>query len=82
LNEALEIITRGNMQLLEADYHLELARLHFEFYRSMHETGHRRQAMLSLADAEALIQKMGYGLRNTEVADLKEEIGNYSGWGT
>lgn len=69
LDEAREIAERGEMRLHLADYHLEAARL------SLAE-GKKDQAREHFATAKQMVEKMGYGRRLPELADLEKELGD------
>ncbi len=68
LAEAREIAERGEMGLYLADCGLEGCRLGLA-------QGDRPRAREELAEAERLIEKMGYHRRDGEVAELKDKIG-------
>jgi tetratricopeptide (TPR) repeat protein len=67
LEEAMEVATRGEMRLFEADGHLEAARLALA-------EGDRAGARASLDAARALIAQTGYHRRDAEVAELEEQV--------
>jgi hypothetical protein len=74
LKSALALSIRDGMRLFEADYHLERGRMYLERYRHTLDSEMQRRASLSLTDAEALIQMIGYGRRTLEVAELKRAV--------
>jgi len=86
LEEAREIVERGEMKLFLADYHLEACRLclaqHAAVETSRRDvsttvvptTDHLSHARQHLAIAKEMIEKMGYGRRKAEVEELQREI--------
>jgi tetratricopeptide (TPR) repeat protein len=68
LTEAQEIAERGEMGLHLADYHLEACRLCLA-------EGKRSEAREHLETAAEMIEKMDYGRRQSEVEELRREVG-------
>ncbi len=68
LDEALRIATRGTMRLHEADCYLEAARLCL----ARHEPA---QARTHWERAKAMIEEMGYHRRDSEVAEIEQQLG-------
>lgn len=69
LNETLDLATRSQMRLFEADAHLEWARLH-------RNRGNLPAARESLEKARAIVEATGYGRRTREVRWLAEQLGS------
>jgi hypothetical protein len=67
LDETMTIATRGEMYLSQADGHLEYARLHLAM-------GDTARAQESLATASAMVSRMGYHRRDTEVEELARRL--------
>ena len=66
LAEVMEIATRGQMLLHQADAHIEYARLYFAM-------GDAAKARDHLATAKAMVAEMGYGRRVPEIEELEKE---------
>jgi hypothetical protein len=67
IDDALDIATRGQMRLHQADCHLEYARLHLRM-------GDKDNARQRLAVARTIIEATGYHRRDREVADLDAQL--------
>jgi tetratricopeptide (TPR) repeat protein len=68
LDAAMSIATRGSMGLYQADCHLEYARL----YLAQSE---KEKARDHLVTAKEMIERMGYHLRDEDVRELEQMLG-------
>jgi len=69
LDQGMRIATRGGMRLLQADCHLEYARL----YLAQNE---KDKAHQHWATAKEMIERMGYHRRDTDVKEIEEQLPN------